>query len=260
VKTNGQAAVLNLFNISKSFGNIQALDRVSLEVFSGQVLALVGDNGAGKSTLIKILSGVYAADAGEISIRGQVFKHLTPARAMQSGITTVYQDLSLVNGRDAVSNVFLGKEHRKAGYFVDRRRMERETRHLLDRLHINIPSLKVPVGSLSGGQRQALAVARAIHQGGKIIVLDEPTAAMGIKESQQVMALTSNLREQGYAVVLVSHHLPQVFALADRLCIMRHGSLVADLPTGSTNLEEVVALMTRIKAGLPTEVRKVAGN
>lgn len=260
METNGPAPVLSLFGISKSFGNIQALNRVSLEVFSGQVLALVGDNGAGKSTLIKILSGVYAADAGEIHIRGQVFKHLTPGRALRSGITTVYQDLSLVNGRDVVSNVFLGKEYRKARYFIDRRRMEKDTRRLLDQLHINLPSLKVPVGSLSGGQRQALAVARAIHQGGKIIVLDEPTAAMGISESQQVMALIGNLRKQGYAVILVSHHLPQVFAVADRLCIMRHGSLVADLPTGSTNLEEVVALMTGLKAGPPSEVRKAAGN
>jgi ABC-type sugar transport system ATPase subunit len=259
VEANEQPVVLKLHEISKFFGNIHALERVSLEVFSGQVLAMIGDNGAGKSTLIKILSGVYTADSGEIHIQGKVYQHLTPAMALQCGITTVYQDLSLVNCRDVASNVFLGHEYVKAGCFVDRKRMEKETRQLLEHLQINIPSLRSPVGSLSGGQRQALAVARAIHQGGRVIVLDEPTAAMGIRESQQVMTLINTLKKQGYAVILVSHHLPQVFDVADRLCILRHGSLVADLPVASTCLEEVVALMTGVKSGMGSINGKVVG-
>jgi len=259
VDTDEQASVLRLSGISKRFGNVQALRGVTLEIFCGQVLAVVGDNGAGKSTLIKILSGVYAADSGEIEVQGKTYKRLTPARALQRGITTVYQDLSLVDCRDVASNVFLGQEHRLAFAFIDRRRMLKDTRQLLSRLEIDIPSLNTPVGRLSGGQRQALAIARAIQQGGRIIVLDEPTAAMGVKESAQVMTLIGHLKEQGYAVILVSHHLPQVFQVADRLCIMRHGNLVADLPTQTTNLEEVVSLMTGVKTGYDSS-RRVAGS
>ncbi|QGP93539.1 Fructose import ATP-binding protein FrcA [Neomoorella glycerini] len=245
VLTPGNARpILRARNLWKSFGHIVALRGVNLDVFEGEVLALMGDNGAGKSTLIKILSGVYKPDKGEIYIAGRLFKQLTPAQALKNGITTVYQDLALVDCRDICSNVFLGREPTRAGFLIDKKKMEIETASLLKRLKVNIPVINVLAGSLSGGQRQALAIARAIHKGGRVMILDEPTAAMGLQETKQVLALINTLREQGYAVILISHNLQQVFSIADRICVLRHGESVGHFIVRDTSPDEIVKLIT----------------
>lgn len=235
---------IRLRKIKKSFGHVVALDGVDLDVYSGEVMALVGDNGAGKSTLIKIISGVLTPDEGELSINGRVFKHLTPSTAIELGISTVYQDLALVDSRDVASNIFLGKEPLKARFFVDKKRMNRESEELLKQLKISIPSVTTPVEYLSGGQRQGVAVARSIKQRGKMIIFDEPTAAMGVSESAKVLELIRNLGDEGFAVLVISHNLHHVFSIADRICVLRNGRLVKDFRTENTNPEQVVGFIT----------------
>ncbi|MGI6548475.1 MAG: ATP-binding cassette domain-containing protein [Syntrophomonadales bacterium] len=219
--------MVSVSHLSKSYGNITALLDVSLDIHAGQILAIVGDNGAGKSTLIKILAGAVTPDSGYIKVREQTYHYLSPTKAINLGIATVYQDLALVDCRDVVSNIFLGREPVWGGFMIDRRRMEKEARRVLDRLQINIPSLRTPVGVLSGGQRQGIAVARAIIQGGNVIIFDEPTAAMGVQESAKVIGLIRELARAGMAVVMISHNLNHVFELAERICVLRHGQVVA---------------------------------
>ena len=212
--------IISVNGISKSFGPISALCDVSLSVQQGLVTAIVGDNGSGKSTLIKLLSGNLAPDAGTITVEGREHTHLTIAQALQMGIRTVYQDLSLDDWKNSYENIFLGHE-RMHGPFLDRCRMEREAAELLKRLEITIPDLTQPVRVLSGGQRQGIAIARAMLQPGRLLLLDEPTAAMGIRESHQTMQLLRRLRQEDHTLLIVSHDIYQVFDVADRIFVMR---------------------------------------
>jgi ABC-type sugar transport system ATPase subunit len=239
--------LLKINNIKKSFGHVEALKGVSLEAYAGHVLAIVGDNGAGKSTLIKALSGVLTPDDGEIIIDGNCYKKLTPKIALENGISTVFQDLSLVNPQDIVENIFLGNEYRKFG-FLNKKKMRRETVELLTDLGIQIPGYDVLVKDLSGGQRQSIAVARAVHQGGKLLIFDEPTAAMGLKETAAVEELIKKLAQSGLAIIIISHNIPQVFKLSDRICVMRHGSVVDVVQTSSVTTEDIVSMITGANA------------
>lgn len=214
-----------------------------MTAYEGEVLAIVGDNGAGKSTLIKIMSGVLSPDAGIIQISGERYKRLTPKLAGEIGVSTVYQDLALGNTMDVTANLFLGEEISEFG-FLKKKEMNRQAEKLLIDLDINIPDVTVPVGNLSGGQRQGVAVARLVHRGGKLLIFDEPTAAMGVNESNAVLSLIKRLANQGYAVIVISHNMPQVFHVSDRICVMRQGRVMKELKTVDTTMDEVVSLIT----------------
>ena len=236
-------AYLEVKDINKSFGHVQALEGASLMSFRGEVLAIVGDNGAGKTTLIKIISGVLQPDSGTVRIGDQTFSSLTVAKSIEAGVSTVYQDLALGNTMDVASNLFLGRELTKWG-FLRKKEMRKQSEELLKSLDIRIPDVTVPVGNLSGGQRQGVAVARLINQGGKVFIFDEPTAAMGINETNAVLKLIRRLADDGYAVIVISHNLPQVFSIADRICVMRHGNVITEKRTDETSMDEIVSLIT----------------
>ena len=229
--------------LSKRFAHVVALDDVDLDVFEGEILALVGDNGAGKSTLIKILSGVYQPDRGEISVAGRTTRLGDPQQARALGIATVFQDLALVDMRDVAANLFLGREPTRWRWFVDRGAMLAEARRTLADLRVRMPSLTVEVGQLSGGQRQSVAIGRAISQHGRIIIMDEPTAALGVKESRKVLDLILRLRESGAGVVVISHNMRQVFSIADRIAVMRHGRQVGVRRRAETTPDEIVKMI-----------------
>lgn len=236
--------VLEATGIVKHFGGVTALGGVELALFPSEIVALVGDNGAGKSTLVKILSGVHAADEGEIRVNGRPTRIESPHKAMQLGISTVFQDLALVNERDVAHNMFLGREPCRFGFFVDRKRMRREARQTISALRVSLPSVRSRVGALSGGQRQAIAVARAWQQGGQITLLDEPTAALGVREAAQVKELMVTLRGEGHALLLISHNLESVFELADQIIVLRHGIKIADVGTTATSKHDIISLLT----------------
>lgn len=242
-KSKGFSPFLKVKNITKNFGNIEALKGVSLESYLGEILAIVGDNGAGKSTLIKIISGVFTQDYGEIWINGEKEENLNPKVCLNKGISTVYQDLALVDTRDIAYNIFLGREPMK-GLFIDKKKMYIESKQLIQDLEVQIPSVKIPVGNLSGGQRQGVAVARAIHQGGKLLIFDEPTAAMGLVESSRVLKLIKRLAEDGYGIIIISHNLQQVFQIAHKVCVMRQGRIVDIVKTDELNMNDVVSMIT----------------
>jgi ABC-type sugar transport system ATPase subunit len=235
--------IVRIVHLSKSYGNIKALSNINLEIYSGEILAIFGDNGAGKSTLIKILAGALNADQGTIVVGDKIYSSLSPSKAIRLGISTVYQDLALVDCLDVASNIFLGREPAYAGFFVDKNKMESESRRVLQGLELNIPNLNSPVGLLSGGQRQGVAVARSIFQGGKVIIFDEPTAAMGLQESAKVIKLLQKLREEGMAVVVISHNLHHVFEISDRICVMRHGQIAAICETKNILPNQIVELI-----------------
>jgi ABC-type sugar transport system ATPase subunit len=228
--------------VGKLFGHVRALRDVSFDLHAGEVLAVLGDNGAGKSTLIKILSGVYALTEGQLRVRGQDATFNKPADATAKGLATVYQDLALVDTRDVASNLFLGREFRR-GPFVDRRRIYREAERILAGLTIQLPSVRVPVYMLSGGQRQAVAIARVLVDGADIIIMDEPTAALGVQESERVLGLVRDLRDAGKAVVLVSHNLQQVWQTADRIMVMHLGRVAGIRGRSESTVEEIVKLI-----------------
>lgn len=230
-------------DIYKSFGHVQALRGVSMNAYEGEVLAIVGDNGAGKSTLIKILSGVLHPDSGLVRIDDKEYQDLTPRKAIEAGVSTVYQDLALGNTMDVASNLFLGSELTKYG-FLKKKKMNEEARKLLNSLDIQIPDVTVPVGNLSGGQRQGVAVARLVHNGGKLLIFDEPTAAMGLNESNAVLKLIKKLAGEGFTVIIISHNLPHVFYISDRICVMRQGKVIKELKTQDTTMDEVVSMIT----------------
>ncbi len=236
--------VLEARGIAKRFGGVTALRGIDVALRRGEIAALVGDNGAGKSTFVKILSGVHPADEGEILVDGKHVRIESPQRAMQLGISTVFQDLALVDERDVAHNMFLGREPCRFGFFVDRRRMLREAAETIAALRVGLPNMRAKVGRLSGGQRQAIAVARAWRQGGLITLLDEPTAALGVREAARVTDLVVNLRQEGHALLLISHNLESVFGLADRIIVLRHGAKIADLLTADTTKHEIVSLLT----------------
>jgi ABC-type sugar transport system ATPase subunit len=239
---NQNRSYLKTRDLRKSFGHINALDGVTIDVRLGEVLAIVGDNGAGKSTLIKMLSGVLRPDSGRMVLNGQSYERLTPRVAAKLGVSTVYQDLSLVDTMNTWENIFLGNEYRRIG-FMDEARMREEAIGILERLEINIPDPDVAVRMLSGGQRQCVAVAKAIHQGGRLIIFDEPTAAMGVKETRAVQRLLVKLAKEGYGVLLISHNIRQVFETAQRICIMRHGKVLTVVDTHLVDYEKVVSMI-----------------
>jgi ABC-type sugar transport system ATPase subunit len=237
-----QTALLQARGIQKTFGHVTALQGVDFEIYPGETVALVGDNGAGKSTLMKVLCGVYQPDDGEMYLNGQAIHFKNPREAIKAGISVVHQNLSLVDGRDITHNIFLGAELTK-GLFVDRKRMEFETTGLLQRLRLKIPA-HVLVGELSGGQRQSVAIARAVHQGGQLCIMDEPTAALGVQEQAKVLQLIQDLHQHGTAVIVVSHNLEHVFHVADRIVVLRGGAIAGERKRGETDPQEIVHLIT----------------
>jgi ABC-type sugar transport system ATPase subunit len=234
--------LLEARGISKAFGHVQALRQVSFELRAGEVLALLGDNGAGKSTLIKIISGLYASDEGELSFDGLPVEFAGPKDAVKAGIATVYQDLALVDSRDVAQNLFLGSEFTR-GPFVDRKRCRVEAERLLRTIGVDLPSVRIPVSLLSGGQRQAVAVARALVHGAQLVILDEPTAALGVAQTEQVMKLIRDLRDDGKAVIVISHNLRDVWDVADRFIVLHLGRLAGSRTRTETTLEEIVRLI-----------------
>jgi fructose transport system ATP-binding protein len=242
--------VLEARGVSKAFGHVQALSEVDLDLLPGEVLGLVGDNGAGKSTLIKVLSGVLQPDAGEVLVDGRRVHMTSPVAAQALGIETVYQDLAVVPMLDVAENLFLGREERIGGRFgrlvpiVNRRSMQRKAREQLNSLNIGLGSVRQKVETLSGGQRQAVAVSRAVVFGRHIVILDEPTAALGVRESKAMQELIRAINGRGLSVVLISHNMPQVFELTTRILILRAGRRAGVVRTAETNMEQVVRLMT----------------
>lgn len=231
--------VIELTGIRKSFGGVHALKGVDFSISPGEVHCLVGENGSGKSTLIKILSGALQPDRGEIRIDGTRYARLTPGLSLSKGISTVYQDLSLDDFRDAAANIFLGDELTRFGIFLDRKRMRRIAEGLLSELNIALPDISLPVREFSGGQRQAVAVARALRHGKRLVIFDEPTAAMGVRESSAVLGMIAELARRNVAVVVVSHNMQQVVDAADRVCIMRRGRIAADLDAAETSPADI---------------------
>jgi ABC-type sugar transport system ATPase subunit len=242
------APALRLTGISKSFGHITALAGVGLEVRPGEVLALLGDNGAGKSTLVKVMSGLYQPDDGEIEVQGESRHFATPADARGAGVATVYQDLALVEVLDVAENMFLGQFPGRWP-FVDRKRMVRETQEFLSSLNVTVADVRTPIGMLSGGQRQIIAIARAIRLGAATVLLDEPTAALGVRETAQAADMIRTLRDQGKAVVLITHDMELVFEIADRAQVLRLGRVAGVRDVATTSREEIVGLITGAVAG-----------
>jgi len=242
-------ALLELEGVSKRFGPVQALDRVDFAVGAGEVVGLVGDNGAGKSTLVKTIAGIHTADAGELRFEGREVSISRPQDATELGIATVYQDLALCDNLDVVANIFLGQEEiaagpGKAARQLDEARMEHRASELLSSLAVTIPSLRTEVGTLSGGQRQQVAVARSLLGEPRVVLLDEPTAALGVPQTKQVLELIGRLRERGLGVVVISHNLANVFEVADRIVVLRLGRTAGDFAAEQTTEEHVVAAIT----------------
>jgi D-xylose transport system ATP-binding protein len=243
---------LELRGISKSFGSVQALADVDFEVRAGEVMALVGDNGAGKSTLVKTVAGIHAPDSGEILFDGKPVHIHSPKEASRLGIEVVYQDLALCDNLDVVQNMFLGREERDWLWRLKEPAMEQRTAETLRGLSVTtIRSIRQPVASLSGGQRQSVAVAKAVLWNSKLVILDEPTAALGVAQTRQVLELVKRLGEQGLAVVLISHNLHDVFEVATRITVLRLGRDVGVYEREKTNQQEIVQAIT---AGIPTKV------
>ncbi|MET0692408.1 MAG: ATP-binding cassette domain-containing protein [Propionibacteriaceae bacterium] len=250
------APLLELNKISKRFGGVQALTDVDFSAERHQVTALVGDNGAGKSTLVKIISGIVAADSGTYRFEDRIVRVDSPQAAAALGIATIYQDLALSDNLDVVANLFLGREEVGGVGLLDETDMEQQATKVLTRLAVRIPSVRTQVASLSGGQRQSVAIARSMLGKPTMVVLDEPTAALGVAQTAQVLDLIRRLRDQGLAVVVISHNLADVFAIADVIVVLWLGRQVAVLDAKRTNSEEVVAAITGANVGdrLPAEV------
>ena len=236
--------ILECSGVCKFFGGLTALDHVDFSVSRGEVVALLGDNGAGKSTLIKCVSGVYKPEQGRIQFNGQDITHHAPSEIRERGIETIYQDLALAENLDVGANVFLGKEKKKRLFGIipvtDDEFMRTEAAKVLDRLDIHIPSLKQRLVNLSGGQRQAVAIARAMYWNAQLVIMDEPTAALGVPEQRKVLALIRSLRDAGVPVILISHTMQDVMTVADRMVIMRRGKVSVNLPRSEATEELIV--------------------
>jgi ABC-type sugar transport system ATPase subunit len=241
--------LLEARGISKAYGHVQALSAVDFHVGYGETVALVGDNGAGKSTFTKIICGALQPDAGEISLDGAPVSFASPSDAAERGIAVVYQDLALVDTRDVAANVFLGREPGRI--FVSRRLMRREARRVLAELRISVPSVRTLVGQLSGGQRQTVAIARAVHQGGRLVIMDEPAAALGVEGQRKVLQLIEDLREQGSSVVVISHNLDHVFSVADRIVVLRGGRLIGERRKSEATPEDIVQMIVGARSAEP---------
>jgi simple sugar transport system ATP-binding protein len=247
---SNHAPALEVHLLSKSFGGVRALVDVNLTLEAGEVLALIGDNGAGKSTLVKCLSGVIQPDAGEIRIHGTVARIDSPRAARALGIETVYQELALVDTLDVASNLFLNREKtshrpllRRIGW-LNKRYMYKESREILERLQIRVPSVREDVTKLSGGQRQAIAIGRAVGWGRRIVLMDEPAAALGVEQASHVLDLIRTLSSQGVAVLLITHNMQHVLEAANRAVVLLHGSKVADIATADVSARDLVDLIT----------------
>jgi D-xylose transport system ATP-binding protein len=252
--TTTAAPVLELRGIRKRFGAVQALDGVDFSVGAGEVVALVGDNGAGKSTLVKVMSGIYSPDEGDYRFDGEDRTVHGPQDATALGVATVYQDLALADNLDVVANLFIGQELTSGGpaRFVgqlDEANMERRAHELLSTLSTTIPSVRSEVAALSGGQRQQVAIARSLLGEPKVVVLDEPTAALGVPQTKQVLQLIRNLRERGLGVVVISHNLADVFEVADRIFVLYLGRPNGDFAAAAVTREEVVSAITGLRGG-----------
>lgn len=249
MSTAVDSPVLAITSAEKRFGAVHALKGVSLEAYRGEVLALLGDNGAGKSTLVKCISGVHALDAGQILLDGEKVSLASPAAARRAGIETVYQDLALFDNLTPAQNFFCGREMAFPSWlpaglrFLSSRRMDREAAAVLDRLKVKLPKLDAPVALMSGGQRQAIAVARASVFARKLVILDEPTAALGLRESKKVLDLVAQLRAEGNAVILITHNMEHVIELADRAVVLRQGHKVGELKPARENQQQLVAMI-----------------
>ena len=248
--------LLSVRNLTKTFGGLIAVDSVSFDVARGEVVGLLGDNGAGKSTLIKCVSGVHAAEAGEIVFDGVAVAFASPMDARRAGIETIYQDLALANNLDVGANIFLGREvrTRRLGGLVktlDDRHMREESRQTLDSLQIRFPTLTEPIEKLSGGQRQAVAIARAVYWDARLMIMDEPTNNLGVPEQHKVLELIRTLKDRGVPVILITHVLPDVFAVTDRVVVMHRGRKVAEKTTARTNAEELVQYMVGAREDAP---------
>ncbi|MCJ7677581.1 MAG: ATP-binding cassette domain-containing protein [Anaerolineales bacterium] len=256
---DGPQPLLEMEHITKSFGAVHALQDVSFRVYPGEAVGLVGDNGAGKSTLVKIVSGVEHPDSGVIRFDGQVVSIRNPEYARTLGIETLYQDLALINNLDIVANMFLGRELVQrlllgAIQVLRSREMETESRQILERLKINIGSVREKVEVLSGGQRQAIALGRAVGFGKKLILLDEPTAALGLREAQQALEIIGRLKGEGIATVIISHNLQHVFSVVDRIVVIRRGVIRGERLIGQVVGDEIVSMITGA-----AELRKLEG-
>jgi D-xylose transport system ATP-binding protein len=245
-------ALVELRNIVKTFGGVHAVENVSMELAEGEVLGLLGHNGAGKSTLIKILSGVFPADSGEILIKGEPVAIRSTRDAKALGIETIYQTLALSENLDSIANLFLGREIAGWHGFMNEEAMEEKAGSTLNRLRLRLPSLSRLVSSLSGGQRQAVAIARAIHFNARVLIMDEPTAALGPEETQKVGALIAELSKHGIGIILISHDIHDIFDLASRLVVMKNGRLVGAVKTDDVTKDDVLAM---IIAGKVPEAR-----
>ena len=246
---NADQPLLSLRGVSKRFGAVQALDGVDLDVAPGEVVGLVGDNGAGKSTLVKTIAGIYSPDAGDFYFNGEQVKIGGPNAATNLGIATVYQDLALADNLDVVANLFLGSEVETGGVGVvtralDETTMEQRSHELLETLAVTIASVRNEVGTLSGGQRQQVAVARSLLGEPKMVMLDEPTAALGVAQTAQVLQLIRRLKERGLGVIVISHNLADVFEVTDRIFVLRLGKRAASFDTATASQEDVVAAIT----------------
>jgi fructose transport system ATP-binding protein len=249
------AAILEARGLVKRFGHVVALNGADFELYPGEIVAIIGDNGAGKSTLIKGLSGALNPDAGEIRLDGEPVHFRSPRDARRVGIETVYQDLAVAPALDIATNIFLGREARRPGVLgsvlrmLDKKAMRREAVRHFEELKIGVQSMTQPVEDLSGGQRQGVAVARAATWARRLVIMDEPTAALGVKETRQVLDLIKRVRERGLPVILISHDMPHVFELADRIHIMRLGRRVAIVTPQTHSMQEAVAIMTGAAVG-----------
>ena len=245
VTNNSKIPILQTKGIYKSFGHVQALENVDIDLFSSEVVALIGDNGAGKSTLIKIISGIYKKDSGEVFYKGEKVEINVPKDAVEkAGISTVYQDLALVEVQDVGVNIYLNIEPTFFGFFINYKKLYRNAEKLIEDLKIDLPSVKVNVSELSGGQRQGVAIARALARGREIFILDEPTAALGVEQQKNINNLILKLKEDKKTVLLISHNLEHVFEVADWLINLRRGEKVGERVKKSTYKEEIVGLIT----------------
>ena len=258
------APMVEMRGISKRYGGVEALAAVDFDVWPNEIHGLVGDNAAGKSTLIKILSGAVPMDEGAITFEGQPAHIKSPRHAKELGIETVYQDLALADNLDVPSNLFLGRELMRRGargWLLDLGRMSEEARRLLGRLRIDLPNLRQRLRDMSGGQRQCVAIARSVYFNARLVILDEPTAALGVKETERVMGLVAQMREHGLAVVMISHNLNHVFDLCDRITVLKTGRVAGSRRVAETTREEIVRLILTGGAageGTPAAARPVA--
>lgn len=239
-------SLLELSGVEKSFGAVQVLHGVDLSVDAGEVVGLVGDNGAGKSTLMKAITGVYTTDKGRVIYNGTDVTSMQPGERREMGIEMIYQDLALAPQQDVANNIFLGREPTKRLFgllpsFVDKSKIDAEAQEMLDQLGVHVPSVHIPVGMLSGGQQQTIAIARALTFRPKLVIMDEPTAALAVREVESVLKLIEQMRTDGIATILISHRLNDVFAACGRIVVLRRGNVIADLKREETDMAEVVS-------------------